>query len=198
MNKYIKLIMKPDNHGGGSFSTFASFELDNIDAQFNNVGVKIDTGCSVSTIPLAKFSLLDTIIKELKHNDIVNKVDYMFSYGVESGGKKHSIPKNDNDKIACEAIKFKHSITNFEICGFKLDDRHIYVNYDRRGNILIGMDILKNWDIHIGTINTGETIFLGCPRNQINDEYLEELEKTFHITCDINALTVRQKLAQID
>ncbi len=57
----------------------------------------------------------------------------------------------------------------------------MYINYDRASNILIGMDILKEWDIHIGTIDTGETIFLGCPKGQINDEYLQELEKTFQV-----------------
>ena len=27
----------------------------------------------------------------------------------------------------------------------------IYVSSDRKGNILIGMDILQYWDIHMGT-----------------------------------------------
>ena len=41
------------------------------------------------------------------------------------------------------------------------------------------MDILKDWDIHIGTISTGETIFLACPKDMLNDEYFLELNKLF-------------------
>ncbi len=52
----LKIGMQPTPDGlGGSFNTFASFTLDNIKAPFQNVRVKIDTGCSISTIPLAKF-----------------------------------------------------------------------------------------------------------------------------------------------
>lgn len=38
--------------------TTASFKLDNIQAPFSNVLVKIDTGCSISTISLARFQAL--------------------------------------------------------------------------------------------------------------------------------------------
>lgn len=193
MSKYIRIIMEPTaKGGGGSFNTVASFKLDNISTVFNNVDVKIDTGCSISTIPLAKFSLLRPLIKQLKYDDIVNRVDYLLSYGVESGGKKNAVPRTISDKEVCEALKFKHSVSRFEICGVNIPASHLYVNYDRRGNILIGMDILKDWDIHIGTIDSGETIFLGCPKDQINDEYLQELERTFHIASDINAMFARQ------
>lgn len=195
MNKFIKIVMKSDTKGGGSFNTFASFKLDNITTSFNNVSVKIDTGCSVSTVPLAKFSLLGPILNQLKNDDIMNGIDYMLSYGVESGGKKHNIPKTYNDKMACEALKFKHTVLDFEINGINILNDILYVNYNRKGNILIGMDILKDWDIHMGTIDSGETIFLGCPKDQINDEYLQELERTFHIASDINAMIIRNKIA---
>lgn len=182
------------NRAGGAFNTFASFTLDNIAKTFSNVGVKIDTGCSISTVPLAKFKLLKPMLGALKNNDLINGTDYLISYGVESGGKKHVIPKTHKDKMACEALKFKHTVLDFEICGVKIKKNSLYVNYDRSGNILIGMDILKDWDIHIGTIDSGESIFLGCPKDQINDEYLQELERTFHIASDINAMFVRRRI----
>ncbi len=195
MNNYIRIVMQPTPDGlGGSFNAFASFTLDNINAPFQNVRVKIDTGCSISTIPLAKFKHLTNKLKILKENDIKAGVDYKTSYGVESGGKKHKIPVTDEDKLNCEALKFKHSINNLNINGVTIKYNNIYVNYDRASNILIGVDILKDWDIHIGTIDTGETIFLGCPKTQINDDYLQELEKTFHIASDINAFFIRQKI----
>lgn len=194
MNKYIKLLMQPTVKGdGGSFNTFASFKLDNVSTPFSNVSVKIDTGCSISTVPMAKFSLLKPMLNQLKSDDITNEVDYILSYGVESGGKKHTMPKTYDDKMKSEALKFEHKVSQFEICGISLSNNRLYINYDRKGNILIGMDILKNWDIHIGTAGTGETVFLGCPKDRINDGYLLELENTFHIASDINAAVIRQK-----
>ena len=50
----------------------------------------------------------------------------------------------------------------------------------------------------MGTIDTGETVFLACPKDQINDEYLQELEDTFHIASDISASIIRQKVYQQD
>lgn len=175
--------MKPTiKGGGGSFNTFASFKLNNMDNSFENVSVKIDTGCSISTIPLSKFELPDSMLSKLKSEDINSGIDYLISYGVETGGRKHAIPKTYDDKMACTALKFKHTVSNFEISGVSISHDSLYINYDRSGNILIGMDILKDWDIHIGTIDTGETIFLGCPKEQINNGYLQELENTFNIT----------------
>lgn len=96
--------------------------------------------------------------------------------------------------MGCTALKFKHYVSNFEIAGVPISHNYLYINYDRTSNILIGMDILKDWDIHIETIDSGETIFLGCPKDQINDAYLQELENTFHISSDINAMFIRQKM----
>ena len=90
MNKYIAIEMSPTPVGiGGSFMTTASFKLDNIQAPFSNVLVKIDTGCSISTIPLARFQALQGFCDFLKAADIEENVHYEISYGVETGGEKH-------------------------------------------------------------------------------------------------------------
>lgn len=47
-----------------------------------------------------------------------------------------------------------------------------YINYSRKGNNLIGMDILQHWDIHMGTSRiTGKKLFLACPEDSICLEY---------------------------
>lgn len=192
MNKYIRIVMTPTKCGiGGSFTTVASFKLDNILSPFSNVQIKIDTGCSISTIPLARFKALNSLCDKLKYDDISKNVFYVSSYGVETGGKEHSIPITDDEKIKCEALKFKHIISDFNIAGVPLLNNYMFVNYNRKGNILIGMDILKDWDIHMGTISTGETIFLACPKEKINDEYLLELERTFGIGKLTNSALLR-------
>lgn len=183
MNKYIVIEMSPTQVGiGGSLMTTASFKLDNIRAPFSNVPVKIDTGCSISTIPLARFQALKDFCDSLKAADIEENVHYEISYGVETGGEKHKKPDTDEEKMSCPALKFRHAIRNFQIAGMPVMNDVIYVNYNRKGNILIGMDILQHWDIHMGTSRiTGKKMLLACPEDSICLEYLNALEQNFGI-----------------
>ena len=175
--------MSPTQVGiGGSFMATASFKLDNIRAPFSNVLVKIDTGCSISTIPLARFQALKVFCDSLKAADIEENVHYEISYGVETGGEKHKKPDTYEEKMSCPAMKFQHTIQDFRIAGMPVINDMIYVNYNRRGNILIGMDILQYWDIHMGTSRiTGKKLFLACPEENICLEYLNALEENFGI-----------------
>ena len=185
-NNYIKISMIPTKHGiGGSFVTKANFKLDNMKMPLYNVEVKIDTGCSISTITAKKLNIPLSKLSQLKIEDIENNIAYHLSYGVETGGQRHTEPRTFNEKMKCSAMKFEHSISDFTINGVKISNKTIHINYDRTSNILIGMDILKDWDIHIGTVDDsdlveyGETIFIACPKDQINDDYLLELERLF-------------------
>lgn len=178
--RFIKIPMKKTaNNMGGSFATKASFRMDHINMPFQDTAVKIDTGCSISVIPMGVFGWSSSKYRELKRKDIENNVYSIASYGVETGGMKHKKPVTFEEKLNCTALKFEHKLSEFSIGGMKIHHDCIFVNYDRRGNILIGMDILKDWDIHIGTIHTGETIFLACPYDQINEAYFMELEQVF-------------------
>lgn len=180
MNKFIKLKMIPSRGNGGAFYARASYKLDNIEAPFSNIMVKIDTGCSVSTIPLGKQS--EEIRKTNKKNDIINQVSCLKSYGVESGGEEHPESITLEEKMKDKAYKFKHKISDFVIDGVQINADSIYLNYDRKGNILIGMDILKNWDIHIGQSKiTEECMFIACPYDMLNDEYFRTLNEHFGI-----------------
>ena len=77
-------------------------------------------------------------------------------------------------------MKFEHGISDFMIGGVKISSDKICLNYDRKGNILIGMDILKDWDIHIGVSKvTGKNLFIACPMENECREYIEALEKYF-------------------
>lgn len=137
MNKYIEIEMLPTACGiGGSFST----------------------------IPLKRLKVSDTLCKTLKKIDVMNSTPYFLSYGIESGGLRHEIPVTDDEKMECPAMKFEHGISDFVIGGVKISSNRICLNYDRKGNILIGMDILKDWDIHIGVSKVkGKSLLLACP-----------------------------------
>ena len=91
-------------------------------------------------------------------------------------------------------MSFVHNVKNIRINDVPMGDFQLRLNYHRTGNILIGMDILKTWDIHIGKIKSGETILLACPYNQINDEYLLELERTFKLGTIVSSACVRNEI----
>ena len=182
-NKFIMVELLSTKVGiGGSFMTTSSFKLDNIPAPFSNVSVKIDTGCSISTIPMARFQALKGFCESLKADDIRNELPYEISYGVESGGERHNMPITFEEKMKCPAMKFRHTINNFHIAGIPINQDAIYVNYNRKGNILIGMDILQYWDIHMGKSKiTGKSLFLACPESDMCQEYFDALEENFGI-----------------
>lgn len=133
-----------------------------------DVPFKIDTGCSISTIPYCKLiSLNSEELLDLKKIDIENNVPYVLSYGVESSGMPHTTPVTVEEKLSCSAMKFQHLFTELELDGYKLPDLNFHINYDRRGNILIGMNILKLFDIHIGTSKiTGKTTLVALLQSQ--------------------------------
>lgn len=175
--------MQPTACGiGGSFAAEASFCLDNFKAPFYDIEVKIDTGCSISTIPLKRLKVSDTLCRTLKRMDVMNGTPYFLSYGVESGGIRHEAPVTDDEKMECPAMKFEHGISDFRIDGVEIASDKICLNYDRKGNILIGMDILQDWDIHIGVSKvTGKNLFLACPVGNECGEYMDALERHFGI-----------------
>lgn len=159
------------------------FRLDNFNAPFYDIEVKIDTGCSISTVPLRRLKVSDTLCKTLKKIDIINEIPYFLSYGIESGGLRHTVPITVDEKMECPAMKFTHKISDFTIGGVKISSDKICLNYDRKGNILIGMDILKDWDIHIGVSKeTGKSLFLACPVKNKSEEYLDTLKRHFGLS----------------
>ena len=57
------------------------------------------------------------------------------------------------------------------------------------------MDIIKDWDIHIGKDNkTNEIIFLACPIEKINQDYLLALEEHFGLGTTISAAIVNDSI----
>lgn len=178
------LEMTPTSIGrGGSFIALAGFDINSIGLAFENIDVKIDTGCSVSTLSMQRYRLSGEFCKSCKEQDIKNNIPYMLSYGVETGGRRHSIPVSYEEKMDCTAMKFLHGISHFVLERIELPVNNIYINYDRANHMLIGMDILDKLDIHMGESKAnGKQIFLACPKNEITADYQEALEKHFGLT----------------
>jgi hypothetical protein len=181
-NNYIKIITSGKNELRTTMDI-------NIDGQaYKNVNVKIDTGCPQTTILTSKLGISEKLSRKMKIADIQNNVKRTISFGVNDSEKyrKEASKRNQsNDILDLDAVSFYKNLDNISVGGVELHKRTVKINYDRTGNILIGMDILKDWDIHMGTVDSGETIFLACPKDQLNDEYFKELNRLFHTGNEI-------------
>lgn len=152
----------------------------------SNVLAKIDTGCEKSVIPFKKLnSVTDDISLRYKQQDISNKVPFSRGYGVSDTEEIKLRDKKlvqGNDLINCTSLNFKHTNIEMMLNGYKFS-HDIRVNYDRTGNILIGMDILKEFDYHCGISKlTGKHTFIGVLDSQEDKlDYYRALKEHFGI-----------------
>lgn len=184
MSKYLLAEMNAYN------SFIVNTDLSLFGTNYKNIPFKLDTGCTHSTIPYHRLKNDDFICRYHKEKDIKSGLDYMVSYGVESGGLKHKEPVTVNEKIDCQALKFKHTVANLNLAGYSLPDLDMYVNYDRHGNILIGMDILSQFDIHIGVSQkTNKVTLIGVLKIQEDkSDYENALLEHFSLVKKYSAL----------
>ena len=81
------------------------------------------------------------------------------------------------------------------IAGVDIGKNMVRLSYDRTGNILIGMDIIGKMDNHIGmSKKIGRVIFLACPIDKINQDYLLALEEHFCLGTMISAAIVNDSV----
>ncbi|MDE7311647.1 MAG: hypothetical protein K2N87_08555 [Eubacterium sp.] len=144
---------------------------------------KLDTGCAFSTIPFrVLYNVSHNTALQYKQAAIDSHLKYQRSYGVsdtEMTRQKDKELLKNNKLLECTSLKFMHKDIPLVLNGYALV-HDIAVNYDRTSNILIGMDILQDFDFHCGkSIDNGEYLFLGCLRNDISQDYLDELYKHF-------------------
>lgn len=150
-----------------------------------DINVKIDTGCPYTSIPIKKLGVSTIKAQEWKLRDSNDKtVIKQISYGVndtEDQKKEYRRMLEQGEFEKLPAVTFVHHGLTINFDGIEIKKNDVKVSYDRTGNILIGMDIMKDWDIHIGKTKTGETVFLACPYDKLNDEYYKELNNLFEV-----------------
>lgn len=196
MSKFIRATLNSRNE----LRCKGAFDF--IGHRMDDISFKIDTGCNYTCIPLKRTTLDDVLIEEMKHRDYLDpRIEKVVSFGVNDTDEKREsdISKfragNFNDLAS---VSVRRKVSNLTIDGCNLGKQEIFINYTRTGNILIGMDILSKLDIHIGKTSEGETVFLACPLDRINDEYLLEVERLFNTGSDIQAVQIRNSTQDIE
>lgn len=195
-SKYLMLSLNDKNEFRANMKIF----IPSLHCQaFNDVDVKIDTGCPKSSIPVKRLGINKKDAEKLKKRDCLNElVVKNISFGVNDSEEKRKrdkekFSKGDYESLA--SVTFTHNDVTLELEGVSLSNTTIRLNYDRVGNILIGMDILKDLDIHMGESKlTFEYVMLACPKNLLCEEYYEALHDHFGIDKGTNLINIPEKI----
>lgn len=68
-------------------------------------------------------------------------------------------------------VVFGHTARNIVISGMCIEDMEFKVSYDTIHPILLGMDVLKEFDIYIHKTVDNKTILLACPLYYVSEKY---------------------------
>jgi hypothetical protein len=187
--KYIESILQ---HNKFTCKLTALFEgTDNVDMK-----AVLDTGCTNSHISIDKMFIFLGNEQYEEKEKWMNMRDYTLGTGVESNNKinnnKITYTKLD---VSNPRIMVANRYYNVHINGINIGNGILFTSYDTSDVALIGMSIMKDWDIHIGKdITTGKVKLLACPNNQLNNDYFEALERIFGISSNIQSSFMRNKI----
>lgn len=170
--------------------------LCNMKAKFENkfdedvdIEVIIDTGCAHSHISADLIYIFLSDEERLKTKDkwIKSKRFKGIGHGVESANKQIDYTIDINN----ERVMVYNGFFDISINGVDIGNRALGVSYDTSKIALIGMGILKDFDIHIGTSKIlNKVILLACPKDRLNKEYYRALNDHFSLGDDILAASI--------
>ena len=173
MINYLYSELNEDNN---SFFIRCTINLFGVDAEYY---IEIDTGCSNSNIAFKKFFKVDDeeAIK-YKKKAIASGVEKHLGFGVSDSKKDRVEAYNllrEGKSLKCKYVNFVYN-TDFSFFDYKFN-HDVRVNFDRDGNSLLGMDILKDFDMHIGkSLITGKVTFLGCRKDDVSAEFIQAIQ----------------------
>ena len=144
--------------------------------------VKIDTGAAYSLVPLKTLGILKNTREARKkyyteHDQISGVI-----HGVEGVFRDMSRQEIQaltvEERLALNCLAYWDNIRDIHIGDYAIGDRLLHVSCDTGGNILLGMDVLKDFDIHIGeSIVNGKIIFIGCRKDKVNDVFTKAVSE---------------------
>lgn len=158
-----------------------------LDGKPYKIGAKFDTGCSMTMISYKSLGISDSdrlYSKEIAIKRYRNgELSLTYSKGVESEDIKLPSPYSltDDELMESTYICFKYYVDDFSVCKCGIGKQAVKVSYDRTGHSLLGMNIINNYDIHIGS-DTLDMVLLGTQREQEDKStYYALLEKYFSL-----------------
>ncbi len=147
---------------------------------------KIDTGCAHTNIPIQRLNVSAKKARQLKQDAIDKKISFHPTYGVSDTEENKSRDRKlikQNRLMDVPSLRFQYEADSLILGNQVLSYKTIGINFDRTGNILIGLDILKQFQIVIDTsVVTGKHTLIGCLKNQEDkDEFYKALKRHFKL-----------------
>lgn len=144
-------------------------------------GIKIDTGAHGILIPLKTLGWDPDEIAKFIDASISDKSKLSVLHGVESTNSLSNADLRNSDENFIKNYKglvISTIADDLRIGSLRFKDVPVRVTPYSTGNILLGMDILKDLDTHIGIDKeSGKTILLSTQyENNDNIDYIKNLE----------------------
>lgn len=172
--------------------------------------IKIDTGAMRSLFPLKTLNYIDyadievdeltdeirdSFYKLIKLQFLDAGYTYSFLRGIERYKSEIGKPLRERRDLVFYDSVFKINLGGYSVGRLS----NVAISCDTDGNCLLGMDVLKDFDFHIGTSRvTGKCTFIGCLRDSISSEYLNALDEHFGLKPEsyYNAIDWRNYLSR--
>lgn len=184
MSKFVKILLDDRQR----FRAVISFDYK---GKNKTIFAVVDTGCNHSHFSANLLYGIKTgstkeereqaldILHRYKREAISSGAAVSIGRGVESQGMEMKEPVFLEEQVKHKNLKVQEYVGNVRIDGHLLGDYKISVSYDTFDVALIGMDFIKEWDLHIGRDEAGNVILLACHNRQLNSAYYKELNKSF-------------------
>lgn len=167
----------------------------NLKAKFENtvdedidIDVIIDTGCTHSHISADLFTIFFSDSEKVNEKDKwIKKRTAGIGKGVESMNQVIDFTVHKNNP----RVVVQHRFYDIKLNNIDIGNAYVNVSYDTHMVALIGMEFIKDIDIHIGISNkTGKYTLIACPKNKLNDEYYKALDEHFNLGNKILSATI--------
>ena len=157
------------------------------------VQCKIDTGCSYTNIPIQRLNVSGEQARKLKQKAIKESRSFHLTYGVsdsEENKEQEKLLIRNHKLMEVSSLRFQYTANNFVLGNQELSIRDVGVNFDRTNNILIGLDILKQFQIVMDTsIITGRYTLIGCLKEKRDKmEYYNAIHRHFGMFDDFDKI----------
>lgn len=144
--------------------------------------IKIDTGAEYSLLSMPRLGLSEELCLSSKKKILK---DDRFSITVMQGVEctYQGLTQEDiqswslEEKMECGGICVLVLVNDVIFNKYSIiKPASLLVTFDKNCDNLLGMDLLRHFDFHVGVSNvTGKCTFIGCLKDRINKEYLDAL-----------------------
>ena len=181
MNYLYALI---DKEAKSRYSVVVTSDLSGFDNKRVSFNAVLDTGCQRTKLSalLTGWSDVGSYLEKDIRNYRDGKLKPVPSYGVSDDRQGLDMDNlSDKDLRSNKIICYPHKLSSFSINGYSLEGMFdCKVSYLHTSDSLIGMNILRKLEIHMGYSHKAKTnVLIACQRRRLNRDFFIALHSHF-------------------